>query len=117
MTSGKRVLVVEDEWLISVMLVEFLEEFGCKVATSSRLDDALERARALPLDFAVLDINLAGNLSYPVADVLISRNIRFMFATGYGSAGLPERLQDVPVLSKPFRKEELSAAMHLAMQR
>ena len=65
----------------------------------------------LPLDLAVLDINLAGELSYPVAEVLQQRWIPFVFATGYGAAGVPESLNRAIVVSKPFRTEQLATAL------
>lgn len=114
--AGKQVLLVEDEAAISMLLEEFLEELGCEVlGLASRLDDALAKARTLPLHMAVLDVNLAGRLSYPVAEVLRGRDVPFVFATGYGAAALPEALRGVPVLSKPFRKQQLANALQAAM--
>jgi CheY-like chemotaxis protein len=114
--KGLRVLVVEDEALVSLMLESYLEELGCEVvATASRLDEALEKAASLAaLDLAVLDVNLAGQMSFPVAERLRSRGIPFLFATGYGTDGLPEGMLNVPVLSKPFRLEQFAAALVLA---
>lgn len=113
--SGVRVLVVEDEAIVSMLVEEFLEELGCEVtATASRLDDALEKARSLAVDLALLDVNLAGQLSYPVAELLLARGVPFVFATGYGAMALPEALHGVPVLSKPFRQNQLAAAMQAA---
>ena len=68
----------------------------------------MEKARTLAGDLALLDVNLAGELSYPVAEVLLSRNIPFVFATGYGLTALPEELRDVRVLPKPFRIKQLA---------
>jgi CheY-like chemotaxis protein len=112
MVSNTRVLIVEDEAMVSMMLEDFLEDLGCVVvATASRLEDALLKAADLEIDVAVLDVNLAGKLSYPVAELLRSRAIPFLFATGYGIAGLPDRLSDVPVLSKPYLRDQLAAAL------
>lgn len=114
--AGARVLLVEDEALISMLVAECLEQLGCKVVgTAARLDEAVQKARALPMDLAVLDINLAGKLSYPVADILSSRGIPFVFATGYGADGLPDALRGVPVVSKPFRRTQLGDALKEAM--
>lgn len=110
--AQKRVLVVEDESVVSMMIEDYLEELGCEVAgAAARLGDALAMARALDLELAVLDVNLAGELSYPVADVLRERGVPFLFATGYGVAGLPDALSGAPVLQKPFRREHLAKAM------
>ena len=110
--AGTRVLVVEDEALVSMLVEEYLDELGCEVvAVSPRLEDALEKARTLALDAAVLDVNLAGRLSYPVAELLRSRGVPFVFATGYGVAGLPEGLHGAPVLAKPFQQDQLAAAL------
>jgi CheY-like chemotaxis protein len=113
--KGLHVLVVEDEALVSFMLVDYLEELGCQVvATASRLEEALEMAASLAaLDLAVLDVNLAGEMSYPVAELLRSRGVPFLFATGYGTDGLPEGMRNVPVLSKPFGLERFAEALRL----
>jgi CheY-like chemotaxis protein len=108
MLTGKRVLVVDDEAMIVMLMEAFLEDLECKVVgTASSLRDALEKARSLAMDVALLDINLAGEMSYPVAEVLQSRNIPFAFATGYGTVGLPSGLRAAPVLTKPFRRDQL----------
>lgn len=110
--AGTRVLVVEDEALVSMLVEAYLDELGCEVVgVAPRLEDALEKARTLALDAAVLDVNLAGRLSYPVAELLRSRGVPFVFATGYGMAGLPEALRGMPVLAKPFRQDQLAAAL------
>jgi CheY-like chemotaxis protein len=106
---GLRVLVVEDEPIVAMLVEEYLEDLGCKVvAVATRLNDALKQARTLDLDAGVLDVNLAGELSYPVAEVLRDRTVPFLFATGYGSAGKPTSMFDAPVLSKPFRMKQLA---------
>jgi CheY-like chemotaxis protein len=116
MLAGTRVLVVEDEALISMMLEDFLTEIGCEVvATAARLSDAVEKARTVAMDIAVLDVNLAGQVSYPVAEILRQRAIPFLFATGYGTDGLPENLRGAQVLSKPFMLEQLSKALDVAI--
>ena len=114
MLTGLRVLVVEDEATISMWMEDVLDELGCKVvATASRLDVAMEKARTVEVDVALLDVNLVGQVSYPVAEILRARNIPFVFATGYGSAGLPAGLEDTPVLSKPFLRDQLAAALRV----
>ena len=115
--SGMRVFVVEDEAMVSILVEEFLEELGCEITgTASRFDDALEKAGSLTVDLALLDVNLAGRLSYPVAELLIARGVPVVFSTGYGAAALPEALHGVTVLSKPFRHNQLAAAMQAAWE-
>jgi CheY-like chemotaxis protein len=114
--TGTRVLLIEDEAMIAMMLEDFLEQLGCVVvATASRLEDALVQAGGPGMDVAMLDINLAGELSYPVADLLRARGVPFVFVTGYGTAGLPERLRDAPVLGKPFVIGQLSGILMRAV--
>ena len=98
--------------MVAMMLEEFLEELGCIVAGSAaRLGVALAMARSLDLDMAVLDLNLAGEMSYPVAEVLQARGVPVVFATGYGSAGLSGRFPGAPVLSKPYNMVQLESAL------
>ncbi len=115
MLTGMRVLVVEDEAIIAMLVEAYLEGLGCEVVgTATRLEEAIEKAQALAVDIAVLDVNLAGRVSYPVAQILQGRKIPFVFATGYGVAALPEDLRGAPVLAKPFRQDELARALRHA---
>ena len=112
MTGRTRVLVVEDEAFIAMVVESYLEELGCDVvATAARLEDGLRKATDLQIDVALLDVNLAGKLSYPIADVLNARNIPFIFSTGYGCSALPETFSGTPVLPKPFEQERLAQAL------
>lgn len=109
---GKRVLVVEDQSFVSMLIERYLEDLGHEVVgTASRLEEALVLANTLALDLAVLDVNLNGKLSYPVAVALRARGVPFLFATGYGTAGLPEELRGAPVLAKPFAAKQLAKAI------
>lgn len=113
--DGLRVLVVEDESLVSMVIEDCLDVLGCKVVgTASRLEEALEKAASLAIDAALLDVNLAGRLSYPVAEVLRARGLPFIFATGYGTDGVPPDLRDAPVLAKPLALQQLAAALRAA---
>ncbi len=113
--DGLRVLIVEDETLISMLMEVYLEQLGCSVVGSaSRLDEAVEMAGRLEMDAAVLDVNLAGKMSYPVAEVLRARGVPFVFATGYGLGGLPDRMHGVPVVPKPFRRDHIEQALYSA---
>jgi CheY-like chemotaxis protein len=110
--TGARVLVVEDEDVVRMMMEEFLDDLGCEVVgTAKRLEDGMEKANSLDLDIALLDLNLSGRKSYPIAATLRGRRIPFVFATGYGIDDMPAELSDVPVVPKPFRQEQLALAM------
>ena len=107
-----RVLVVEDEMLVAMNIEDMLLDLGHEVAgLASRLEPALSLAREGAFDLAMLDVNLAGQQSFPIADVLIARGIPFLFATGYGSKGIAEAYRDRPVLQKPFRTRDLGEAL------
>jgi CheY-like chemotaxis protein len=107
-----RILIVEDEMLVAMNIEDMLLELGHEVAgLASRLGPALALAREGRFEAAMLDVNLAGEASFPVADILIERGIPFLFATGYGRQGIEERYRDRPILQKPFRAAELGAAL------
>jgi CheY-like chemotaxis protein len=108
----KRVLIVEDEVLVAMLLEELMERMGYEVvAVSSHLEEALELARTLAVDFAMLDINLNGKESFPVAEVLRGRGIPFIFATGYGDSALASDFADALVIEKPFNRAALRQAL------
>ena len=110
--EGLRVLVVEDETVIAMMLEEALLEAGCVVVGPlPRLAKAVEVAHVEPIDLALLDVNLAGEKVFPVADVLVRRKVPFVFLTGYGRGALPAAYADRPVLAKPFRLAALLGLM------
>ncbi len=88
-TVPKKVLVVEDELLVSMMIADMLTDLGHDViGTAANLASAVQKSSSLPVDFAILDVNLNGELSYPAADALVARGIPFVFATGYSSKGV-----------------------------
>jgi CheY-like chemotaxis protein len=92
-----------------------LEEMGCKVVASvPRLLRALDLAARLDFDLAVLDINLAGEVVYPLAFRLAERRIPFLFSTGYSTADLPPELRDRPVVRKPVVPANLKRAVAMA---
>jgi CheY-like chemotaxis protein len=116
--SGQRVLVIEDEWAIRMMIEDTLADLGCAVVgTAVRVDEALAKASSAGIDLAVVDVNLDGRSSYEVADALNARGIPFVFATGYGSAGLRAGYPEVPVIQKPFEPRELERALMKALER
>ncbi|HEY8564090.1 MAG TPA: response regulator [Beijerinckiaceae bacterium] len=106
--DGLRVLVVEDEAAISLLLEDMLLDFGCEVVgPAARLATALEVAGKEALDLAILDVNVAGEPIYPVAEALQARGVPFVFSTGYGSAGIRDEFRERPVLQKPFAQNDL----------
>jgi CheY-like chemotaxis protein len=115
--SGRRILVVEDEMMIAMLVEDMLSELGCAVVGPAHaLDTALELARTeLGLDAAVLDVNLAGESVFAVADALREKGVPAIFSTGYGDAGLREVDRGAPVLQKPFRAHDLARALGEAL--
>jgi CheY-like chemotaxis protein len=106
--NGLRVLVVEDEAAISLLLEDMLLDLGCDVVgPAARLGTALELAQGEALDVAILDVNVAGEPIYPVAAALVERKVPFIFSTGYGSAGIKDLYRDRPVMQKPFAQRDL----------
>ena len=100
------------------MLEDILAELGCEVAASaSRLEPALAAAGAQAFDAALLDINLAGEMVYPVAEALVARKVPIVFSTGYGIAGVCEAWRGWPVLQKPYRLADIGAALVKARRR
>jgi CheY-like chemotaxis protein len=111
-----RVIIIEDEALVVMLLEDMLTQIGCQVVgLASHLDEALELAGSANADLAILDINLDGKQAYPVAQRLATRGIPFVFATGYGRHGLRHGLGDRPALQKPFRLDDLRRAIAEAM--
>jgi CheY-like chemotaxis protein len=110
--DGLRVLVVEDEAPIALQLEDMLTELGCTVVgPASRVGQALKLLEGEEVDAAVLDLNIAGELVYPVADALTNRGLPYVFATGYGASGLTKPYRDQTVLEKPFPRRALLQAM------
>lgn len=110
--GGRRVLVVEDEVLVAMLVETALEDEHCTVVGPfSSLGEALQAARSEVLDLAVLDINLAGELVFPVAEVLSERGVPFLLLSGYGEVALPRNGSHWPICTKPFRMDELVAVL------
>lgn len=108
--AGRRILVVEDAFLIALDLRDQLERCGCTVAGPvGQLRQALDIAQHEALDGAVLDVNLAGEPSFPVAAALDARNIPYVFLTGYDDDGaFPPEYRNVVRISKPFRSSDIA---------
>ena len=106
--SGRRVLVVEDEMIVAWLLQDMLADFGCAVVgPAASINEALVMIDAEAFDVAMLDVNLNGKMSYPIADALISRGVPFLFSTGYDKDRLQDGYRTVPVLQKPYHRAEL----------
>lgn len=111
--TPRRVLVVEDEVLIALMLQDMLADAGLKVeAVANSLDDGIDMATNASVDLAVLDINLNGEEVYPIAEILRGRGIPFVFSTGYGAGGVRSDFDGTPRVVKPFQQDLLVAALH-----
>jgi CheY-like chemotaxis protein len=113
--TGKRVLVVEDELMIRMLLQDMLTDLGHTLAgEAGGIDEALKLAKQSEFDVAILDVNLNGQPISPVVEVLLARGLPFVFATGYGQRGVPERYRTTPTLQKPFQSAALGEAIEAA---
>ena len=117
--SGLRLLLVEDETMVAMMVEDMLTDLGCVVVdvagTVSR-GVALASDAGLSLDGAILDVNLGGDKVYPVAEALVAKGIPFIFATGYGIAGIAETFAHVPALAKPYDAQALERMLTTALR-
>jgi CheY-like chemotaxis protein len=110
--SGRRVLVVEDEMLVLIMIEDMLADLGCQsVTAAATVDKALASINSQVFDVALLDMNLNGDDSHPVAEALSARGVPFVYSTGNAGQSLREGYSDRPVLKKPFKYEELAAIL------
>jgi CheY-like chemotaxis protein len=106
--TGNRVLLVEDEILVAMMMRDILSDLGFSViGPFSRLSEAMVAAVHDEIDAGIIDINLGGEFVYPVADVLVARSIPFVFVTGYGVESIDERFGSVPIIKKPVQRQAL----------
>ncbi|EJW12193.1 putative response regulator receiver protein [Rhodovulum sp. PH10] len=111
----KNILVVEDEIMIRMLLEDMLGDLGYTIAGAvGRIDDAMKLAETGEFDIAILDVNLNGQTVGPVAEIIEGRGLPFVFATGYGERGLPEKFAGRPTLQKPFQQENLSKILSQA---
>lgn len=112
--AGVRVLLVEDETLVAMLLEDMISDLGgTVVGSASRVAQALDlladgRGR---IDLAVLDVNLGGEEAFPIATALAERGVPFAFSTGYGNSGLPEIWRNRPTLQKPFTQEQVISVL------
>jgi hypothetical protein len=106
--SGNRILLVEDEILVAMMMRDILSELGFLViGPFSRLSEAMIAAVHDEIDGGIIDINLGGEFVYPVADVLVARNIPFVFVTGYGVESIDDRFGFISIIKKPVQRQAL----------
>ena len=105
--------------MIAMLIEDLLGDIGASVAkTVTSVGEAARiLGEATALDMAIVDVNLHGQSTFPLADMLLQRGIPFVFATGYGASGMPERFIGVPVLQKPFEPEQLERALLAAKQK
>ncbi len=110
----RRILIVEDNYLVAQVLIDMLEYTGAVVlGPVGDLDEALALAKdgSSNIDCAVLDVDLHGRASYPIADALTERGVHFVFTTGYDASALDKKYRDHPRCSKPFEERAILAAL------
>jgi CheY-like chemotaxis protein len=116
--SGCRVLVVEDETIVSWAIEDMLADLGCEVVgPAARLSQALAIVDSGNIDLAILDVNLNGQKSFPIADALAARGVPFLFSTGYGSEGILDPYNVYPTIQKPYGQTVLCAALERLLAR
>lgn len=115
--AGRRVLVVEDESLVAMLLETILEDMGCTpVGPVATVEEGLTMAADKgSLDAALLDVNVAGREVFPIAEALKARGVPFVFSTGYGEGGLPDAWRGHPTVQKPFTEAAIREALMKAM--
>lgn len=114
-TVRLRVMIVEDELIIAMDLAEMIGDLGHDVVKmANRVDIGVAFATAGALDLAILDMNVRGELSFPIATILRERGIPFIFASGYGARGLIEGFGDALVLTKPYSDDALARMVALS---
>lgn len=114
----KRALLVEDEGVVALLIESMLTDLGYQVVGPfPRLAKAIDIAQSETFDLAVLDVNLNGTPSFDVAELLLRKGVPLVFATGYGGQGIPSHLGDIVVVQKPFKGQQLAAAIAQAFAR
>lgn len=117
--QGLNVFVVEDEALVALNLEDLLDDLGCTViGPAMRLGKAKEMLDgAFQADVAILDVNIAGEPVFPIAEQLADKGIPIIFATGYGQAGLPASWHSNPILQKPYTMDDVIGSLSRATGR
>lgn len=107
--AGKRILIVEDEMLVAVLVEDTLADYGGDIiGVAATLREARRFATSEDFDAAVMDVNLAGESVHPVAEILENRGIPFIFVSGYGQSAVPKSKPNWRICAKPFRGNELA---------
>jgi CheY-like chemotaxis protein len=115
--SRRSILLVEDEVMIRMMVADMLEELGYRIAgEAGDIDEGVRLVQAADFDIAILDVNVNGKVITPVAEAIHLRGLPFVFATGYGAQGLPEKFRDRPTLQKPFQIETLARTIESVLK-
>lgn len=110
--SGRNILIVEDEMMVLLNMEAVIADLGCtSIITAATVDQALSLIDTHAFDIAVIDVNLDGEPSYPIADALAVLGVPFTFSTGYSTPALGGSYGDRPVLKKPYRDEELEGVL------
>src|SRR5688572_29735298 len=118
MSDGPKVLIVEDEWLLADHYASILRDAGYSiVGPAPTLDEAIGLLSRAQVDVVLLDINLRGTLSYPLAEHLATQQVPFAFVTGYQPADLPSRLAHHPLVRKPARPAELLGVVQALLEK
>jgi CheY-like chemotaxis protein len=111
--SGRRILVVEDEMMVLMMIEDILADLGCEsVTAAATIEQAITLINAQVFDAAMLDMNLSGSKSHAIADALAARGVPFIFSTGYSAHDMREGYRDRPVLMKPFGSRNWPQDLH-----
>lgn len=105
------ILLAEDEMMLAMMLEDRLNLSGYRVLKAARLAKCMELAESASIDLAILDVNLAGEVSFPAALILRRRGIPFVFSSGYDDQDLPEAWRNEKILQKPYDSRQLTAAL------
>ncbi len=115
--SRTSILLVEDEVMIRMMVADMLEELGYSIAgEAGDIDEGVRLVQSTDFDIAILDVNVNGKVISPVAEAIQLRGLPFVFATGYGVQGLPEKFRDRPTLQKPFQIETLARTIEATLK-
>lgn len=117
MTARKHILIAEDEIFLAMMLQDLLEQDGYDVSKVATVADALAAIESKVPSAAILDVNLAGEKSYPVAKALRERGVPFLFATGYGERSLPEEFAGEQTMQKPYLPHLMRAQLSALLDR
>ena len=109
--GGARILILEDEPIIGLALEDMLQRQGAYVLFASGIEEACDLIAQEPVDSAILDVNVHGAQSYPVASLLVAKAVPFVFATGYGDRSHPPEFEGIATISKPYSTDDIRKAL------